>query len=101
MPRVVHVGWDDCYRVQVLRSAGLDVKEARGLDELLADLQRLDHVDLVVVSEDTDSAPEQAAEAVRRAVACNICQSFFTTDTLSRVRSKVGDPPICRTWHLN
>jgi hypothetical protein len=60
-------GWDDCYRVPVLRGAGFEVIESKSLDELSADLQRNREVDAVIVSEDIEPTEEQAADMVRRA----------------------------------
>ena len=64
--RAIHFGWDDCYRVPVLRAAGFEVREANSLDELCFDLQTDDHVDVVIVSEDIEPTAERAAEIVRR-----------------------------------
>ena len=64
--RVIHYGWDDCYRVQVLRSAGFEVWEAPSLSTLDLDLQRDEPVDAVIVSEESRQSTEQALEMVRR-----------------------------------
>jgi hypothetical protein len=64
--RVIHFGQDDCSRVQVLRSAGYEVREAGSLRDLSFDLQCDEHVDAVVVSEDYRRTAEQAAAVVRQ-----------------------------------
>lgn len=64
--RVLHFGWDDCYRVLVLRRAGYAVTEAQTLAELDCGLQRDGPVDAVVLSEDGWPVIEQAVEIVRR-----------------------------------
>src|SRR5947209_8439943 len=63
--RVIHFGWDDCYRVQVLRSVGYEVHEATSLDALGLDLEQDSLVDAVVVSEDQPVTTEKAADLVR------------------------------------
>lgn len=50
--RVIHSGWDDCYRLAVLRRVGYEVTEAGNLAELLGELRATGHYDAVVVSED-------------------------------------------------
>jgi len=40
--KILHFGWDDCYRLQVLRVAGYDVLESETLAELCDHLQRVD-----------------------------------------------------------
>lgn len=62
--RVIHFGWDDCYRVPVLRAAGFEVKETGSLNELRASLQSDEPVDAVIVSEETEPTAERAAELV-------------------------------------
>lgn len=64
--QVVHFGWDDCYRVQVLQSAGYEVKVSACLEGLCLELQHNERVVIVVVSEDDRRSAEQAAEVVRR-----------------------------------
>ena len=64
--RVIHFGWDDCYRVPVFRTIGLEVWEAESLDELSFDLQRGEKVDAVVLSEDDRETTERAAAVVRQ-----------------------------------
>ena len=66
--RVIHFGWDDCYRVPVLRAAGFEVEEAKSLGELGVDLQRKQAVDAVIVSEELEPTAELVAERVRKAV---------------------------------
>ena len=63
--RVIHFGLDDCYRVQVLRSAGYEVHESESLAGLAQDLQRDPGVDAVIVSEGTARITEEAAEIAR------------------------------------
>jgi hypothetical protein len=64
--RVLHFGWDECYRVQVLRSVGLEVKESDSLDRLSLDLKGNKPIDAVVVSEDDCRSAERVADLVRR-----------------------------------
>ena len=64
--RVIHFGWDDCYRVQVLRSVGYEVRESHSLEGLRVDLQRDEHVDAIVVSEDNWQQTQQAAAMARQ-----------------------------------
>ena len=63
--RILHFGWDDCYRVQVLRGAGYAVMESETLEELCDHLQPVEPVDAVILSEDTPHTIEQAAAIVR------------------------------------
>lgn len=63
--RVLHFGYDDCYRVQVLRSAGYAVTEAMTLPTLERDLQ-LEQVQAVILSEDGPRIAERAADIVRQ-----------------------------------
>ena len=56
--RIIHFGFDDCYRVRVLQAAGYDVRESRSLIEFRTHLQREEGVAAVVVSDQ-----EQAEEA--------------------------------------
>jgi hypothetical protein len=64
--RVIYFGWNDCHRVQVLRSAGYEVEELASLGELGLYLEKNVPVDVVVVSESDQRSAEQAAELVRR-----------------------------------
>lgn len=64
--RLIHYGWDDCYRVQVLRSAGFEVQEAASLDMLDLHLQSDEKVNAVIVSEENRPSTERALEIVRR-----------------------------------
>lgn len=64
--RFIHFGWDDCYRVQVLRSVGFEVRESQSLDGLRIDLQRDEPVDAVVLSEDEAHQIREAATVVRQ-----------------------------------
>lgn len=63
--KVIHFGWDDCYRIQVLRYAGYHVDDCRSLENLAKDLQRDPPVHLVVISEDDWRDLPQAAEVAR------------------------------------
>src|SRR4051794_10535123 len=63
--RVLHFGWDDCYRVSVLRSAGFEVRAVAALDTLELELTRPEGVDAVVVSEREPLVTEAAADLVR------------------------------------
>lgn len=64
--KVLHFGWDDCYRVRVLRAAGFEVIEAKSLDELGFELQKNRKVDAVIVSEDIVPTEERVVDMVRR-----------------------------------
>jgi hypothetical protein len=64
--RVIHFGWDDCYRVPVFRTIGLEVWEVESLDDLSFDLQHGERVDAIVVSEDDRETTRLAAAVVRR-----------------------------------
>lgn len=64
--KVIHFGWDDCYRVPVFRSIGLEVWEAETLEDLCSGLQRGEKVDAVVLSEDDREVTERAAVVVRQ-----------------------------------
>ncbi len=70
--RVLHFGWDDCYRIQVLRQAGYTVAEADSLEMLDLDLQRDPPVDAVILSDDDGNSMELAARVVRRRSAAPI-----------------------------
>ena len=63
--KILHFGWDDCYRVQVLRGAGFAVVESETLEELCDHLQRGEPVDAVILSEAVPCTIEQAAAIVR------------------------------------
>jgi hypothetical protein len=65
--RVVHFGWDRCYRVPLLRSAGYDVAEPLSLEELAACFQCGKEVDALVISDDCGkSTAKNAVELFRR-----------------------------------
>ena len=64
--RVIHFGCDDCYRIEVLRSAGFEVRESQSIADLGIDLQRDDGLDAVFMSEDLGHDLEQAAEVARQ-----------------------------------
>jgi len=64
--RVIHFGWDNSFRVPVLRAAGFRVQETRSLDELSVDLQDDEDLGAVVISEDLEIPSENAAEVVRQ-----------------------------------
>ena len=64
--RLLHFGWDDCYRVLVLRRAGYAVTEAETLGELDLDLRQGEPLHAVVLSEDAPPITEQAVGIVRR-----------------------------------
>lgn len=59
--RIIHFGLDDCYRVQVLRAAGYDVRQARSLIEVRTDLNRGNGVAAVIVLSDEARTAEEAA----------------------------------------
>jgi hypothetical protein len=63
--KVIHFGWDDCYRVQVLQRAGFAVTEAKTLAALDFDLQQGELADAVIVAEGTPHTTEGAADIVR------------------------------------
>ena len=50
--KVIHFGWDECYRVQVLRYLGYEVCESESLDELRQNLEGDNAVDAAIISED-------------------------------------------------
>jgi hypothetical protein len=64
--RVLHFGWDDCYRAQVLKHAGYLVTKEETLESLSRDLQEGEDVAAVVVSESNPGETEEAADVVRR-----------------------------------
>lgn len=64
--RVLHFGFDNCYRVRVLQSAGYEVTESRSFAKLGFDLKRDTQIDAVIVSEDDPKSAEQAADFVRQ-----------------------------------
>jgi hypothetical protein len=64
--KVLHFGWDDCYRAQVLKRAGYLVTQAETLESLSRDLEEAEDVAAVVVSESDPGETEQAADVVRR-----------------------------------
>ena len=64
--KVIHFGWDDCYRVQVLRYLGYEVCESESLDELRRNLEGDNAVDAVIISEGLPHIIDQAATMVRQ-----------------------------------
>ena len=65
--RVVHFGFDDCHRLELLRSQGYEVNEAGSLAELITHLRSATiAVDAVVLSEDEEMKPASILRAVRR-----------------------------------
>lgn len=60
--RVLHFGWDDCHRIEVLRSAGCEVRDTDCLDTFRRELEADRNIDAVVLSEDDRSITEQAAQ---------------------------------------
>jgi hypothetical protein len=64
--RVIHFGWDDCYRIPVLLAAGFEVREVKSLDELSVILQNDEPVNAVLMSENTEQSAVEAAEMWRR-----------------------------------
>ena len=64
--RVIHFGWDDCYRVQVLRYSGYADRESVTLDALRLDQELASQVDAVILSEDDRRSMESAAGLVRQ-----------------------------------
>lgn len=63
--KILHFGWDDCHRVQLLRVAGFAVMESETLEELCDHLQRGKPVDAVILSEAAPRTIQQAAAIVR------------------------------------
>jgi hypothetical protein len=63
---VIHFGWDDCYRVQVLRFAGYEVRDPQSLETLAIELERADQIDAVVLSEDDLGTLQKSVDLVRR-----------------------------------
>jgi hypothetical protein len=84
--RVIHFGWDDSFRVPVLRAAGFEVWESRSLDELSLDLQRDDDVGAVVISEDLEVPSENAAEVIRRSTLAPVILFRRTRQEIDRSR---------------
>jgi len=84
--RVIHFGWDDSFRVPVLRAAGFEVWESRSLDELSLDLQRDDDVGAVVISEDLEVSSENAAEVIRRSTLAPVILFRRTRQEIDRSR---------------
>ena len=84
--RVIHFGWDDSFRVPVLRAAGFEVWESRSLDELSLDLQRDDDVGAVVISEDLEVSSENAAEVIRRSTLAPVILFRRTRHEIDRSR---------------
>jgi hypothetical protein len=64
--RVIHFGWDDCYRLAVLQRAGYHVIEAGCIAELQSEL-RSARYDAIVLSEDQDMEVAEVLDVVRRA----------------------------------
>jgi hypothetical protein len=97
--RVIHFGWDDCHRVQVLRSAGYEVRELACVAELLRDLQKDEQVDLVVISVLDQRSAEEAAELVRKHCAVPLIlfrryQNRLNEGIFDRVFSSMNDPQV-------
>jgi len=63
--KVIHFGWDDCYRVQVLRYLGYEVCESESLDELRRNLEGENAVDAVIISEGLPRIIYQASALLR------------------------------------
>src|SRR3954454_8834825 len=63
---VLHFGWDDCYRVLVLRRAGYTVVEVKTLEALDLGVQRDHSIDAVIFSDHGRQSTELAASVVRR-----------------------------------
>ena len=53
--KLIHFGWDGCYRIGVLRSMGFEVIESQTLADLEAELRGSPHYDAVVLSEVQDT----------------------------------------------
>lgn len=64
--KVIHVGSDDCHRVEVLRRNGFEVLMSDSLDGLRLHLERETDVDAVFVTEETPQRAERAATLVRQ-----------------------------------
>ena len=105
--KILHFGWDDCYRLQVLRVAGYDVLESETLAELCDHLQRGGPVDAVILSEDAPHTIEQAAAIVRTHCAapmilfrCSQCQ--LDESAFDQVFAGFQSPPewLARTAEL-
>ena len=65
--RIIHFGWDGCYRLAVLRRAGYQVTEAGNLAELSGELRAAGYYDAVVVSEDSGMDLREVLMAIRDA----------------------------------
>ncbi len=63
--RVIHFGWDNCYRLGVLRGMGFEVREANTLDELQAELRDASGYDAVLLSHDPQTEFAQLISMVR------------------------------------
>ena len=97
--RLIHFGWDDCYRVQVLHRAGYEVRESESLAGLVRDLQQGDRVDAVLVSEEEVSATEEAAIIARRCSEAPVIlfrrsQRILDESQFDRVYSHVVTPQL-------
>lgn len=98
--RIIYFGWNDCYRVQVLRSAGYEVKELTCLGGLIRELRNDLRVDLVIVSEGDMRSTEQAAELVQRYRVAPVVlfrrnQNILDETRFTRVLSSFIEP---RVW---
>lgn len=62
---ILHFGYDYCYRVSLLRSAGYAVKEARSLSTLERNLKQ-NPVQAVILSETNPRIAERVADVVRQ-----------------------------------
>lgn len=63
--KVIHFGWDDCYRIQVLRYAGYEVRDCQSIENLGEELQCDAPPDLIVISEDDSRSLPQTTAMVR------------------------------------
>jgi hypothetical protein len=64
--KVIHFGCDDCYRINVLRHVGYEVRESDSLERLQRDLERDEDLDAVIIAGVAPRCAEQAAVLVRQ-----------------------------------
>ena len=64
--RIIHFGWDDCYRLAVLRRAGYHVIEAGCTAELIAELRGRRRFDAVIIAEDPEMNLPLVLDALRK-----------------------------------
>ncbi len=62
---VLHIGMDDCHRVDILRSAGYKVDECASLHHFAMALEVAQQADAVILTESENIPPEQAFHLTR------------------------------------